>query len=149
MQRRTLFLILGLILSVSLTGCIFVPFIDSARQSGLLQSDRQRLLQEEVVRFNRVRMWGKQLQALSFAEPDSQATIRQFLVQHGKDERVVESEIESIEFSPDAYAAIVNSRVRYYRVPYYVVEERQENQEWSFSLSGGWKIKDVEVETRG
>jgi len=94
-------------------------------------------------------MWGKQLQALSFAEPDSQATIRQFLVQHGKDERVVESEIESIEFSPDAYAAIVNSRVRYYRVPYYVVEERQENQEWSFSLSGGWKIKDVEVETRG
>ncbi len=149
MRQSYLVIILGLVMSMSLSGCILVPFIDSARQSGFRESDRQRLLQEQVVKFNRARMWGKPTQTLAFAEPESQATLRAFLNKHGRDERVVESEVESIEFSADAYAAVVNSRVRYYRVPYYVVEERHENQEWSFSLSDGWKIKDVAVETLG
>ncbi|MCI5064746.1 hypothetical protein MRY87_03360, partial [bacterium] len=117
----------------SLPGCILVPFINSAKQSGLMREDRERLLQEEVTKFHRVRFWGKPMQALAFASREGRGEVEDFLRAHSKNEKVVESEVELIDYAEDAYEAIVSARVKYYRIPYYIVEERIEKQDWTFS----------------
>ncbi|MCB0328153.1 MAG: hypothetical protein KDD70_00780 [Bdellovibrionales bacterium] len=137
-----------LLFLLTCNGCILVPFINSAKQSGLLRSDRERLLQEEVTKFHRVRFWGKSMQALGFASDEGRESVGDFLRAHSEGEKVVESAIDFVDFQEDAYRAEVAARIKYYRVPYYVVEERIENQNWAFSVASGWKITDVRVDKK-
>jgi hypothetical protein len=138
------FLLLSVVLC--LQGCILVPFINSAKQSGLLQSDREGLLEKDVERFHRIRFWGKTMKALSYTNREHRDQVRDYLRAHSDDEKVVESEIEFIDFFEESYKAEVLVQVKYYRVPYYVVEERIEKQQWEFSVGSGWKVNDIEIE---
>ncbi len=128
------------------SGCILVPFIDSYKSIGVQRGDRERLLQEELVQFNRARFWGEKSQALQFTKPESRKEIQK-LLRSQKDERIVESEVEFIDFIDEGYEANVSTMVKYYRVPYYVVEDRIENQGWAFTHASGWKLQSIEVES--
>lgn len=128
------------VLFLVLQGCIFVPAIDSVSRLGVTRSDRERLLAEQIKKFQEVLFWGNPNEALRFARDDARDDVRRYLKQISQEERVVESKVKSIDFSGNSYAAEVEVGVKYYRVPYYLVNERFENQKWEFSTVGGWKI---------
>lgn len=131
--------------SLSQSGCILVPFIDSFKESGVTRADRERLLQQTVSDFQRERFWGNGGGALSFAEGTSREELREIIRDSRRSEKIVESEIEFIDFDKDAYKAQVDVIVKYYVVPQYVVQERIENQQWRFSFTDGWRFHALEV----
>ncbi|MCB0321032.1 MAG: hypothetical protein KDD60_08910 [Bdellovibrionales bacterium] len=130
---------------LSFSGCaIFVPVIDSYKSIGVQRSDRERLLNKELVAFNQARFWGPKGNTLQYVDEKAQEVMIDYLREQ-KEEKIVESQVDFVTFQEDAYEAKVSARVKFYRVPYYVVEEREESQSWVFSLSDGWKIRSIET----
>lgn len=111
---------------------------------GVSESDRHRLLNEKVNDFNRVRTWGESLQIVAFATNDLRPKLERSLPVKGK-EKIVETEVITTDYEQESKKASVQARIKYFRVPYYVVEERIEKQSWEFNLSEGWKLSDLEV----
>jgi len=130
------------LLAGGLSGCILVPAIDSMSELGVRRSDRERLLAQDVKKFNEALYWGSPLEALKFAADDARVDIQNHIAARRSDERIVENKIHAVKFLDDgAYEADVEVLVKYYRVPFYTVQERNEKQSWEFSLAGGWKLK--------
>lgn len=140
-RARRLFWVvcLALVCAVSFSGCVLAPAIDSFRRAGVMEDDRRALLPKRVQRFYEALYWGKPTEALSFVTDEGREQVRRALKQR-KEERVVESELADVRFQNEAYEAHVEVVIRYYKVPYYVVEERREKQLWKFGLADGWKL---------
>ena len=133
---------LPLLLSVCLLqGCILAPIIGSVSDLGVRRSDRERLLAQDVRRFNDALFRGNSVDAVKFASVDVRSKLLESLSARKKDERIVENQIAGINFTDDdGYQADVQVTVKYYRVPFYTVQERSEKQSWKFSLGGGWEL---------
>lgn len=132
--------LLALVSCCLLQSCILAPFIDSFSQAGVTKNDRMRLLGEEVQRFNEALYWGRPDEALRFARADARATLQPGIRKLAKEEKVVDAKVEYVDFAEDAYSAEVNMVVRSYKVPVYIVQNRNEKQKWDFSLTDGWKL---------
>lgn len=128
--------------SMSLSGCILVPFIQAFKETGATEGDRMALLSEEVKKFNAAVVWGNPTEAMTFVAPESQLKLSSQFKDKSEDERIVETKVDSVEWGDAARTATVSVKVRYFRVPVYVVNVRKEEQQWQFTLSEGWKIKD-------
>lgn len=128
-----------------LPGCFLAPAIDSFNKLGVTESDRMALLPQQVKKFQEAVYWGSSAQILAFTTDESRAAIAAQLRNRSEEERVVESKITDMQFRDDASAAQVHVRVKFFRVPYYVINDRIERQEWSFSVSGGWRIVSREI----
>jgi len=125
----------------NLTGCgIFAPLIQSARSVGVTPSDRRNLLPEELAKFNNALYWGSFDDALSRTLPEAREEILTQIRKNRELERLVESKVDYIDYAEDAYSAKVEITTKYYRVPFYVVTDRNEQQTWKFTISGGWKL---------
>jgi hypothetical protein len=139
-KSKLMLAILVLLTAISLQGCVLDPIIEGLSELGLTEQDRQRMLSEDIKHFNDALYWGSSTEALSFALPESRQDLSNSLREHSRDERIVESKIESLDFQPGAYEAQASVVVKYYRVPVYLVTERVEEQKWKFALSEGWKL---------
>ncbi|MCB0353970.1 MAG: hypothetical protein KDD64_10610 [Bdellovibrionales bacterium] len=135
---KKLVLLLGVLLC--LQGCIIAPLIDSFKETGISESDRQRLLERQVKEFHQALFWGKPSLALDIAEEESRDELRRFMRDTKRKERIIESQIEYLDFDDGSTEADVDVAVKYYRIPYYVVNERIERQHWRFSYASGWKF---------
>ena len=100
------------------------------------------LLSEEVKKFNAAVVWGNRTEAMTFVAGESQLKLSSQFKDHSDDERIVETKVDSVEWGEAARSATVLVKVRYFRVPVYVVNVRKEEQQWQFTMSDGWKIKD-------
>ena len=129
------------------TGCILVPFIESFKSAGVLESDRKQLLEEQIEYFNRARSWGKPTQTLAFVTKESRPQMRTLLSDKKNKERIVETTIDDLLFQDEARNAEVFARIKYFAIPYYVVEERVEKQQWIFSTVAGWKLAKLETDS--
>ncbi|MCB0318579.1 MAG: hypothetical protein KDD56_07465 [Bdellovibrionales bacterium] len=142
---KVLLIVFLLIICVTLSACPAVPLIQSFKDIGATESDRQTLLANEVKEFNISRYWGSS-DALTRVTPDAQDLVRSEILRAKRSkERIVESNVEFMNFEEDAYKATVDLAVRYFSVPSYIVHERYERQHWVFSISEGWKMNNLQV----
>lgn len=133
--------------ATSMQGCILVPFVDAFKQAGVAEGDRQRLLAPDMKRFGDNLSAGTIPGALEYATSESRRTLARQFERIGSDEKIVDSKVLDVEFTNDSYNASARVAVRYFEVPYYVVKTRKEQQEWVFSISSGWKIEALTVDT--
>lgn len=136
----------AVVLSVHLSGCVFVPFLQAFKEAGATEEDRMALLDQEVRRFNSAVVWGNRTDAMSFVATESRAKVQKTLKTKDEDERIVDSKVDNVEWGEGAREATVSLKVKFYRVPVYVVNTRSEQQRWTFSHADGWKITDRSVD---
>jgi hypothetical protein len=116
------------------------PFIGSFKQAGVTQSDREALLPREVKRFNDALFWGNSGPIMAMVDEAAREEIGNQVAEAADVERVVESKVLKVNYANDAYEADVKLKVRFYRVPFYIVQDRVEHQRWKFSFHDGWQI---------
>jgi len=136
--------ILILITLFTLCGCpLIAGTIDSVGKLGITEQDRQKLLPDSVKKFYEACYWGNSTAASRFIIDSERERLKDFLKVSPDKIRFVESRIEDILFAPDARSATVTSKVKYFEVPYYIVRDRMDTQDWEFTMSDGWKIKNI------
>ena len=138
-------IVLACVLAGCLSGCFLAPAIDSFNQLGVTESDRVKLLPQQIKRFQDALYWSSPQEALTYAAAENRTEISQQLRNKKAEERIVESKIENVDFKDNAYSANVEVSVRYFVVPYYIVSRRLEDQGWRFSLTDGWKLVSLDV----
>lgn len=126
-----------------LSGCVLAPFIDSYKQAGVSKADREVLLDKSVQEFHQALYWGSMREALAYTDDESRNNLREMMRNRRDTEKLVESQVEYVDFSDDAFSADVDVIVRYYEIPVYIVQKRLETQQWIFSYTGGWKFRRV------
>ncbi|MBN8549079.1 MAG: hypothetical protein J0M12_07185 [Deltaproteobacteria bacterium] len=129
-----------MLLLSSLSGCFLAPAIDSFNKLGVTESDRQALLEDRFRKFSDALYWGAPGEAITFVTPESRGDLEPEFRRIRKQEKIVDSRIESVGFSDNSFTATIEVLQKYYRVPYYVVNERTESQEWKFHINGGWLL---------
>jgi hypothetical protein len=129
--------------TVLLSSCLFAPVIQEIQGFGIGPEDRQNKLSEDSRTFLDALYWKRAGMVLDYAKPEFRDELKSILRGRSSDERVVESRVDFIDFDEESYAAEVEVVVRYYTVPYYVVEERREIHNWLFTLTSGWKIAKI------
>ncbi len=122
------------------------PAIDSFKKLGVTRSDRVALLPVNLKRFHDSLYWGKPQEALELVLNESRAKVSEEIQGVAEDERIVDSRIRKVDFSEDASDAKVQVSVKYFKVPFYIVNERREMQEWTFSVSDGWMLKSRQIQ---
>jgi hypothetical protein len=143
MKRHSVTFLLLLMLigvSISLSGCVLVPFVQAFKETGVTAGDRKALLGQEVKKFTDAIMWGSKSEALSIVAEESREEIARELGGLSEEERIVDSKVDEITWGDDAYTATVKLKVRFYKVPFYVVKNRVEEQQWNFSVGTGWRL---------
>ena len=128
------------ILVLCLDGCFLVPFIDSYKEMGVTEGDRQALLAKTLKKFQDYVYWGQYNSALSFSQEESANDIRDSFRQY-KEMKIVSIKTDDVLFSDSSKEAKVETVVKYYRIPQYVVEDQMIQETWQFSM-GNWKIKE-------
>ncbi len=139
--KRHLVAMSCLLLVQAFSGCLLVPFIEAFRQTGATENDRMTLLPPQVKKFTDAVGWGNRTEATSVVVPEYRKEISNQLKKLGEEERIVESKVEDVEWADSAFSAKVSVKVKYFLVPYYIVKSRIEEQQWVFSMAGGWKLK--------
>lgn len=129
-----------LIVAAHCSGCVLVPFVNAFKQTGVAEGDRKALLAPEVKKFCDGISWGNKAAALEVVADESRETVSKQLRDVGEGERVWECKVDDVMWSEDAYKAKVSVKVRYYKIPFYVVKTRIEEQRWEFSLAKGWRL---------
>ena len=125
---------------VALQGCFLAPAIDSFKKLGVTAPDREKLLAERIRSFNDAMSSGAAGEAEHLVLPENRLALERELRRLRKSEKVVDTRIESVGFFEDSYKAKVEVTVRSYKVPFYVVNERLEEQDWHFTVSTGWLL---------
>ncbi len=129
-----------------LEGCIFAPLLDSISKTGVRKTDRQAILSEQAARFHDALYWGNVNDTLSFVVPEKRSHLEPILKGFTKNRRVIDAKAEDLDFSEDSYSAVVSVRLRSYKIPYYVVEDKIQIEKWVFSLSDNWMLEDITEE---
>jgi hypothetical protein len=123
-----------------LSGCVaLAPVIETYRQLGVSSSDRAALLDKHVKDFHEAIYWGQSHTALSLADESVRVELREKIRDAHKNVKLIDSKIDFVEFNDDVNEAKVDVAVKYYKVPFYVVNEKVEQQEWKFGAGSGWK----------
>ena len=123
-----------------LEGCFLAPAIDSFKRLGVTREDRIVLLGPQIKKLEESMGWDDNVAALALVDEKEQPAFSKEFRKQLKSERVVDHKVVNVDFSDDAYKASAEVIVRSYKVPYYVVRERTEMQQWRFNVSDGWKL---------
>jgi hypothetical protein len=137
--------LIAVFVTAQCSGCVLVPFVNAFKQTGVAEGDRMALLAPEVKKFSDGISWGNKSVALGVVADQSRDAVAQQLRGLGEDERVWECKVDDVAWSENAYKAKVTVKVKYYKVPFYVVKTRLEQQNWEFSLGQGWKLVDRSI----
>lgn len=112
--------------------------------------DREKavMLNQTLATFQKASYWGAVDEASVMVAKEA---LPRFMEQAHKDQRkqkLVSIKTDSVTFGQDMSQADVMVRVKYFKIPSYVVQTRVEKQLWAFErLSGGWKFFDRAVVT--
>lgn len=127
-------------IALLLQGCLLLPFFQSAHEMGATESDRQQLLSDRVKDFHSALYWGAPGKAINFVAPAARSAVAPSLKSDRDSEKIVESTVRDIQFSESSKIAKIEVVTRFFRVPYYIVKERTEREEWRFSFGDGWML---------
>jgi hypothetical protein len=147
MKLKVLWLPMMLVL---FSGCeLMVPFFNMYHESGVSEADRKLLLKPQVKAFVdalRTNDIDKALMCIDDEHPEVREALLQDLKRARRKEVVVSSETELVLFSDTSHKAAVEVLVKYYEIPYYIVNEREEKQDWVFTLHNKWKLVSLRIE---
>ncbi|NMC62966.1 MAG: hypothetical protein GYA55_07330 [SAR324 cluster bacterium] len=136
------FLLAGIIsLAFSQSGCFLAPAIDSFKRAGLTASDRTRLLGERLKEYHEAIAWGDTDLALQYVEAEKRGEIRPIIETMSNEEKVTDTKVMSSIFDDSASNATIRIKIKSYKIPYYVVKDRIDEEEWEYSMSDGWLLK--------
>jgi hypothetical protein len=133
------------LVTVSFSGCVLVPFVQAFKEAGATEGDRMALLPDNVKKFNSAMVFGNRMEAMQYVASDSQTKIAAGIQSDPESERVVDSKVNNIIWADSAYEATVEIKVKYFKVPVYIVNTRVEEQRWVFNVGQGWKLADRTV----
>lgn len=138
-------LVIALLSLVSSVGCgsASVGKFDSIFAGS---DERSVMLSQRLDKFHRAVYWGSVNEVTEYVMPDKQLTFISDLKKQRKEQQFVDFEVSQVDFTdPEKNNADVEVKVRFFKVPTYVVETRREIQHWEFDrFDGGWKLRDVE-----
>lgn len=137
--------IVSFALTLLLSGCIVIPFIQAFKETGATPADRMALLEPQAKKFSDAVVMGNKMSALKFVMPETRSEVAKQIKSKSDEERVVESKMDDVEWIDDATKATVTVKIKYYKIPYYIVESRIEQQHWEFSMSEGWQLRDMSI----
>ncbi|RMG41072.1 MAG: hypothetical protein D6719_09300 [Candidatus Dadabacteria bacterium] len=124
-----------------LTACgLGAMAVESISDIGATPASRKQKLTKDLKRFHNGLYWGQAGVVLGYVVDDKRDEFKRDMILSKKREKIVDHEIELVDFSDDARSAEVDVTVKYYEVPYYIVKSRLEREEWQFSMKEGWKI---------
>ncbi|HMO02416.1 MAG TPA: hypothetical protein PKD37_05805 [Oligoflexia bacterium] len=129
------------------SGCFLAPTISAVKELGLSPADRQAALQKQLKEFNDLRYWGNKTTLSGLVLPEEKNRLLPNLIVSSETRRLLEGKVDFLDFSPDSRQAFVRAKIKYYDVPVFIVQDRYETQEWVFSLSDGWLLKDIKETT--
>lgn len=147
-RGRGLVAALSCALVVSASGCILVPFVQAFKEVGATEGDRMALLPEQIKKFNAAVVFGNRMEAMNYVSTDSQGKVGAELKDNTEEERIVDSKVNNVVWADNARQATVEMKVKYFKVPVYVVNTRVEEQRWAFNVGEGWKLTDRTVTDR-
>jgi hypothetical protein len=125
-----------------------VPFVQAFKEVGATEGDRMALLPEQIKKFNSAVVFGNRMEAMQYVSTDSQEKIASGLKDNTEEERIVDSKVNNVVWADSARQATVEIKVKYFKVPVYIVTTRVEEQRWAFSVGEGWKLIDRTVTDR-
>jgi hypothetical protein len=137
---------LALVLLVNLLLCACsTRYLETVEDVIASSTARKDMLDERLSVFNHNLYWGSIDVASSYVHDDKRHDFHRQNQQRKKAERLVDFEIDSIDFNDDVRMATVQVSVRYFRIPSYIVQTRKEQQTWEYSrVNGGWLYTDSE-----
>lgn len=130
---------------MSVSGCIFVPAIDSFKKLGISRSDRINLLGGRIREYFEAMSWQDGARATALVVPELRTTLGTKIAKLARDEKLVDHSVESTDFDEGAEEATVVVLVRSYKIPYYTVNDRRERQIWKFNISDGWLLAERSI----
>lgn len=129
----------GLFLLVFLTSCSSIVNVSSS------SSGRQENLNDIVQKFHKDLYWKAYNKLADNISANYREKYINMVSKSCKSERVIEIEVENIDFFEDSKKAHVLIKIKSFKEPRYMVEDRREKETWSFiSLDGGWLLESVE-----
>lgn len=135
---------------LSLSGCFLVPIINGFQEVGATASARRDLLKKTVEAFHNAIKSCDMTSAMTYISKEDNVLrdqVRSELRRNKEKQKIVTSSIDFVEFDDDAYFVDVEIRTKYFIVPYYVVNERLETEQWQFvSMGTKWQLKSRKVE---
>ena len=140
-----------MVAALTLGGCVIIaPILDSFQKAGATESGRQGELQSSLKLFYQAQQWGRPEQTMLFVREDLRESMLEDFLRQNREERLVDTKIEYINWGSGSHDAKVDMLVKYYRAPYYIVTERRERQSWEFSFVDGWRLtaREVKSETK-
>jgi hypothetical protein len=141
---------LTLLLCFLTSGCVAIAsLMDAVQSAGATPADRRALLPRATKDFNSAVYWGDGSRALTFVEPESRGEIAAIISTNRDKEQPVETSVVFNDFDEYAWEAKVTVRWKYFKIPYYIVEERQQLQEWHYTLGRGWRVVSLKDKKAG
>jgi hypothetical protein len=122
-----------------------VPFIQAFKEAGATEGDRKTLLAADVKKFCDAVIWGNRTEALSLVVDEARDPIGAQLRSAAEEEKIVDSKVDEIQWGDGALTAKAFVKVRFYKIPFYVVKTRVEEQHWEFASGSGWRMTAREV----
>ena len=138
-------LIVSIILASFISGCLLAPAIKGVQDAGLTSGDRQIKLGESLRGVRDGLYWGQMQKVLAYSDSTIQPKIQNAFSRVGRSEKITEVSVDNTTVAEDGYKAEVAMVVRYFRVPEYLVQERVDTQQWEYTFSDGWKMKEFTV----
>jgi hypothetical protein len=140
---KVFFICLVLLSSFFLQSCVFVPILDSIKDTGVTAGQRQALLPKAVSQFQDARGWRDSMAALALIDEEVFLTVKPKVLKALDHQRIVDFKIIDIKSDEDIYQSVVKASVRYFEEGTYIVKTSEETQTWVFSIGNGWRLKDI------
>jgi hypothetical protein len=144
-MQPTIKIVFIVTLAIYITSCAMaVPFIQAFKSMGITPADRKAKFEPVFKKFTQALYWGNAQEALSYASDDAKPALLEVArrIASGK-ERITETKMLLADFSEYGSEVTVNVMIKSYRVPVYVVVERQESQKWEYSTTDSWQLIDI------
>ncbi len=133
-----IFLLRSAVLALTLIGCTTLSHMTAGAEA------RQQMLREQSAEFHRATDRGMIDIALTRVKPENRQAFIDEQQAIRKTERVVEQDIDKVEFNDTADGATISITKRFFRQPSYVVMERKEEEKWTYSSTDGWLLEKTE-----
>lgn len=135
-----------ILLTISVTACqLAVPFIQGFKDVGLTEADRVQLFSKRITNFHHSLSDGNRTRLLAYAADDYKTGFRDVIRNMGRNEKVVNANVDLVDFKEASKVAEVDVLVKYFRQTDFIVKERLVRQSWSFETGADWYLTDYKV----
>lgn len=128
------------ILFLSFQGCILVPFFNAYNEAGLTPETRKGKFPKQLRLFTNNLAMSSSINLAKFIHPQNRREVMAKLNQ--PDRKIVDVQVNYVDFNEDATEANVDLTIKGYKVPFYVVKETVQHSKWKYD--GDWLLYEMD-----